>query len=88
MNAISYICIFVKIRYEEWDSRRRLVVSSAADFDPAGFVLLLRIPVRPVNRAAFVAPFVLAVEFHQHILLDRNPGGEIDVVRDQQGLSG
>ena len=42
----------------------------------------------PVNGAAFVAPFVLAVELDQHILLNRHSDGEIDVVSDQNGLSG
>src|SRR4051812_22839759 len=64
------------------------VESSSADFDPAGFVLLLRVSMCPVNRAAFITPFVLAVEFHQCILLNRNSGGEIDVVSDQQSLAG
>ena len=64
-------------------TRSSLVESAATDFDPTGFVLLLRVPVSPMNGAAFVAPFVLAMEFHQHILLNGNPGGEIDVVGDK-----
>jgi hypothetical protein len=67
MDATSYI--FVDIRYEYWNAQRRLargksspilVISSSANFDPAGFVLLLRVTVRPVNGAAFFAPFILA----------------------------
>src|SRR6185369_17754877 len=65
-----------------------LVVSSTANFDPAGFMLLLRVPMSPVDSTAFLAPFELAMESHEHILLNRNSGREIDVVSDEKRLSG
>ena len=57
--------------------------------DPAGHVAALRIAMRPVDDAAALVPFVLAIELDRVAGLDRsNTIGQIDVVGHQHRLPG
>jgi len=58
-------------------------------FDPAIHMAALRIAMRPMDDAASLIPFVLAIELDGVAGLDRsNTIGQIDVVRHQHRLPG
>ena len=58
-------------------------------FNPARHVTALRIMVRPMNDASFVVPLVFTIERDCVALPERgDSGGKIDIVSDEQCLSG